>query len=326
MPLPTIALAGASGFIGSHIARELLARGYGVRGLVRDRERALRALPRDDRLKLIQGDVASDEAIAGLVAGAAACINAVGILRPEPAGQSFRKLHVDVPRRLARAAAPAGLRRIIHVSALGVGADARTDYLRTKFEGEQIIQRSGLDWTIFRPGLVHGPGSGFMELAAGWVRGTRQPWFFLPYFARGVVSSDVPLAAIRREPARVMPIAVEDVAWAIAQSLSNPDTVGEIINLVGPEELSWPELLEFIRDTVPGARRDLIPRGVPVEAAAIQARIAAKLGLGNLLPFDEGMAVMGSQDSTASPEKARLILNLSPRPFRESLRQYAARL
>jgi NADH dehydrogenase len=321
----TIAVAGASGFIGSHVTRELLARGFGVTALVRSREKAREKLPQGERLRLVQGDATDESATASLVSGAAACINCIGLLR-ESAGQSFRKLHVEAVRRLTAACAGAGVGRFVHFSALGVNADAKAPYQKTKWEGEQIVRRSGLEWTILRPGLVHGIGSGFMTTATGWVRGTAQPWFFLPYFARGVPSSDVPLAAIRREPADVMPIAVEDVAWAAAECLSNAESIGEIINLVGPERMSWPEMLEAVRDGVPHARGDLVPRGVPAEGAAVQARLARQLGLGGLLPFDEGMAIMGAQDSTASPEKARLLLNLAARPFRESFRTYCAKL
>jgi uncharacterized protein YbjT (DUF2867 family) len=321
----TIAVAGAGGFIGSHITRELIARGFGVTALVRNREKAREKLPHGERLRLVQGDATDEAALAGLVSGAAACINCVGLLR-ESAGQTFRRLHVEAVRGLTRACVSGGVRRFVQFSALGVNGDARAPYQKTKWEGEQIVRRSGLEWTILRPGLVHGQGSGFMATATGWVRGSTQPWFFLPYFARGVPSSDVPLASIRREPPEVMPIAVEDVAWAAAECLSNAESVGEIINLVGPERLSWPEMLEAIRDGVPHARADLLPRGVPAEAAAIQAKVAKQLGLGALLPFDEGMAIMGGQDSTGSPEKARLLLNLAPRPFRESFRTYCAKL
>jgi 2-alkyl-3-oxoalkanoate reductase len=89
----TVAIAGASGFIGSHIARELLSRGYAVTGLVRSRDTARETLPRDERLRLVQGDAGDEAALATLVAGAAACINCIGLLR-EGAGQTFRKLHV----------------------------------------------------------------------------------------------------------------------------------------------------------------------------------------------------------------------------------------
>jgi hypothetical protein len=77
---------------------------------------------------------------------------------------------------------------------------------------------------------------------------------------------------------------------------------------------------------VPGANEDLDPIGIPSEAAAIQARAAKHLGIGSLLPFDEGMAVMGALDSTANVDKARAQLGFDPRPFTSTMRAYAARI
>jgi NADH dehydrogenase len=214
----------------------------------------------------------------------------------------------------------------VQVSALGVSGEGKTEYQRSKFEGEQVVRRSGLAWTILRPGLIHGARSGFFQMAKGWVKGEKQPWFFLPYFTRGVVTSDVPLAAVRREPASVAPVAVEDVAWGAAESLERDEAVGEVINLVGPETMTWPELLVAIRDAVPGANSTLDPLGIPAEAAAIQARIAKAIGAGPLLPFDEGMALMGAIDSVSERQKARAILGFEARPFGPALRQYAGQI
>lgn len=321
----TIAVAGATGFVGRHAVRELLARGYSVRGLVRDREKSAKVLPRDERLRLIQGDVLDATSLAGLTAGAAACVNAIGLLR-ETGGQTFRKAHVDSTRALVGACREAGVPRFIQVSALGVSGHGATPYQKTKWEAEHLVAKSDLAWTILRPGLIHGPDGGVMAIAKGWVTGHRPPWFFLPYFARGVKSSDVPLAALRREPATVAPVAIEDVAWAIAECLDRPDTIGETFNLVGPEELTWPEMLRAIRDAVPGANPALEPLGIPSELAAMKARAAGAIGLGGLLPFDEGMARMGAADSTATLDKARAQLGFDPRPFRAALKSYAARI
>jgi len=259
------------------------------------------------------------------MAGATACVNAVGILR-ETWGSSFRAAHVQTTRALVGACREAGVGRFVQISALGVSDEGKTPYQQTKFEAEQVVRRSGLSWTILRPGLIHGSESGLMHIAKGWVTGSKQPWFFMPYFSRGVLTSGVPLAAIRREAAEVAPVAVEDVAIAVAECLARPDTVGEIYNLVGPETLTWPELLRAIQAAVPGANEDLDPLGIPSEAAAMQARIAKHLGIGGLLPFDEGMAVMGASDATASLDKARAQLGFDPRPFVATLRTYAARI
>jgi len=321
----TIAVAGATGFVGRYIVRELLARGHTVRALVRDREKARATLPRDERVQTVLGDPTDHAAALALVTGADGCINAVGILR-ETWGNSFRAAHVQTTRTLVAACREAGAQRFVQVSALGVSDEGTTAYQQSKYEAELLVRRSGLAWTILRPSLIHGRESGFMHLAKGWVTGSKQPWFFMPYFSRGVLTSGVPLAAIRREAAEVAPVAVEDVAAAAAECLARPEAVGEVYNLVGPETLTWPDLLRAIQAAVPGANLDLDPIGIPSEAAAAQARIAKHLGIGPLLPFDEGMAVMGATDSTASPDKARAHLGFDPRPFTTSMRAYASRI
>jgi len=327
-PTPhTIAVTGASGFLGRAVVSELLARGHHVRGLIRSKTNASK-LPSSPNLRLIEADILSPDshALAGLVAGVHACINTIGLIR-ESAGQTFRKIHVDATRHLVNACREAGVKRFIQVSALGVGPEGKAEYQKTKYEGEQIVRKSDLDWTILRPSLIHGPGSSFIQLAKGWCSGNKQPWFFLPYFSRGRLSSEnVPAAAVYREAASLQPVAVEDVAWAAAECLKREDAIGEVYNLTGPETLTWPELLDFMCETIPGSNHALNPLGIPAEAAAIQAKAAKAIGIGKLLPFDEGMAHMGAQDSTGSFDKAKLQFGFSPRPFRESFKTYAAKI
>lgn len=319
------AVTGASGFVGRHIVQELLSRGWSVRALVRQREKARSVLPRDERLTLVVGECTDAGALASLVQGCSAAINSIGIIR-EAGGNTFQKIHVDAVRELVAACRAAGVERYVQISALGVWDEGPAAYQKTKFEGEQIVRRSDLAWTILRPSLVHGLGSDFLRMAKGWVTGEKQPWFFLPYFTRGTPSSRVPLAALKRETPKVQPVAVEDVAWAAAESLEREAAIGEVYNLVGPDVFTWPQMLRIIRDAVPSSDSTLEPLGVPAEIAAAQAMIASKVGLGSLLPFDAGMAQMGALDSTASLDKARADLGFNPRPFEKTLKSYAAAL
>ncbi|MFN0133695.1 MAG: NAD(P)H-binding protein [Phycisphaerales bacterium] len=325
MPDLTIAVTGATGFVGRCVVRELLSRGWHVHALVRDHAKAAATLPRNDRLRLVAGDVATPAALAALVAATSACVNTIGIIR-ETGSATFQRAHVDATRGLIDACRDAGTRRFVHISALGVRDHAPTRYQQTKFTAEQLLRRSGLDWTILRPSLIHGPEGEFIRLAKGWASGGKPPFFFLPYFVGGGLASDVPLAPLKRDAASVQPVAVEDVARAVAAAIERPDAIGEVYNLVGPETLTWPDVLTAIRDAVPGSRPDLEPRPIQSEHAVIAAIAAKAVGLGSLLPFDAGMATMGAEDSTAEADKARIDLGLAPAPFRAALAGYAGRI
>src|SRR5205085_3175227 len=103
---------------------------------------------------------------------------------------------------------------------------------------------------------------------------------FLPYFARKQLDTSVPAGRVDWIAPSVQPVAVEDVAFAFGAALERPESIGEIFNLVGPEVLKWPEMLEFFRDTLPGTNKALNPWFVPGEHAAIMATVAKALGLG----------------------------------------------
>jgi NADH dehydrogenase len=323
----TVALTGASGFVGRTLTRELLRRGFRVRALVRERDRARDTLPvHNPGLSLVMGDALDARSPSELVEGADACINLIGILRQEPGGRTFAELHTDTTRALVQACLASGTRRFVQMSALGVSGDADCEYRRTKWAAELLVRHSGLDWTIFRPGLIHGPESGFIQSAAEWASGQSPPYLFLPYFTRREHDDRVPAGPTRTITPRVQPVAVEDVAAAFAECLNRPESIGEIYPLVGPETLTWPRILTLVRDHVPGSNRSLVPWGIPSEVAAAVAKLAAAAGLAGLLPFDHGMAVMGGQDSTAGLDKVRAELGLEPRPFTPTFIAYAPRV
>ncbi|MGD9690459.1 MAG: NAD(P)H-binding protein [Phycisphaerales bacterium] len=325
----TVALTGASGFVGRQMVRTLLKDGYAVRALVRDAEKARAVLPPDAALTTIRGSTDSAESLRELVLGSDACIHLVGIIR-ESGRDTFRSAHVESTRRVLDACrgttTSAAVRRYVHMSALGVHPEG-TPYQRTKFEAEQLVRRSGLDWTIFRPGYIHGPDGELTGMIRQWCSGAKQPFFFIPYFARDEkIFTDALLPTIRLSPAVVAPVSVRDVCRAFVESLRRPATFAEIYNLVGPQNLSFKAMLEWWRDHLPHAEQSLSCVGVPASAASIQARVAKLIGLGNLLPFDEGMPLMAAEDATADLTKLRADLGFEPEAFEPAAARYVSSL
>jgi len=314
-------VSGATGFVGRSVVRALLERGWSVRALVRDPTKARAALPVHDALTLVEGDVLAPGVAAELVRGASAAVNCIGIIRERPGGETFRRLHVQATRALCEAASGASVRRFVQISALGVHDEGVAEYQRSKAEGERIVRASGLAWTILRPGMIHGPAGELTRLARAWASGRAAPFVFMPYFTR-IVPGSSPLRP-KFESARLQPVWVEDVARAVCESLEREEAEGEVYNLTGPETVTWPELLEFVRNRVPDAKPGQRAVGLPAPLAAAKARALGALGLGQLLPFDAGMALMAQDDSVAAPHKARTHLGLEPTPFREAFAGYA---
>lgn len=322
-----VAVAGATGFVGRYVVAELIARGHTVRALVSDRTSA-GALPRAGVTR-ITGNPQDSAAVAEFLSGASACVNLVGILREFRApgvARTFRDSHQGVTRNLVQGCEAAGVTRFVQLSAIGVRANGVSEYQSSKWEAEQIVRRSSLDWTIFRAALIHGPESEFVKVVTGWLGGHKAPWVFLPYFVGVTEDTRVPLGSVTHVDPTVAPVSVQDVARAVVASLANDAAVGEVYNLCGSETLSWPEMLRHMRDHVPGANGELEPHGIPAPLAACKAMIASRLGLGAFLPFDEGMARMGAENSTASLDKFKADFGFTPAPFRESFETYAETL
>ena len=187
----TIAVAGATGFVGRHVVAELVRRGHTVRALVRDTAKAGEAFAGvSDRSRVVsvQTDSISRESAHRLVDGAQACVNCIGILR-EQQGQRFEALHVAATRALVEACeaqldSEGGFERFIRISALGVSPDGRAAYERTKAEGERLVRRSDLPWTIFRPSAILGEGGELTDMLRQWAKGKIPPYVFMPYFTR----------------------------------------------------------------------------------------------------------------------------------------------
>lgn len=317
----TVAVTGATGFVGRHVVRELVGRGWRVKGLTRSAEKPGPMLP--SGVEVVEGDVTDRSVVDRLVSETQAVIHLVGIIRERPGGQTFQRMHVQATRTVVEAAKQAGVRRYVHMSAFGVNDEGRCEYQRTKWEAETIVRRSGLDWSIFRPGLIHGPGGEFTELMMGWARG-KGPMSIMPFFKRAVVEEEVPFGMTRYEEPTVAPVFVQDVAACFADALDDERTIGEVFHLTGSEALPMRRLYSIVRESTPGAAEKVRIVAIPADVAARGAMAATLLGLGQLLPFDAGMAIMGGEDAVGCSTKAERAFGRALRPFSETFRSYVS--
>ncbi|MEP7298995.1 MAG: complex I NDUFA9 subunit family protein [Burkholderiales bacterium] len=221
-----ILILGGTGFVGRSVCEQLVERfGAGSAQIIVPsrhpaRAKHLQLLP---TVRLVPADVHDEAQLCALVQGCDAVINLVAILHGSAA--DFERAHVALPRALARACAARGVKRVVHVSALGVGPSAPSHYLRSKTAGEAALAAAGLALTILRPSVIFGEHDRFLNLFA-----TLQAVFPI-----------VPLAGAQ---ARFQPVWVQDVAAAIVACLDRPESIGKTCECAGPQVFTLKELVQ----------------------------------------------------------------------------------
>ena len=159
-----VTVFGGSGFLGRHVVRRLCQEGSIVRVVGRDPERAMFLKPFGDVGQVVPwaADVADKSTVERALAGADAAINLVGILF-ERGQRSFARVHAEGAGNVARAAAACGVKRLVHVSALGADANSEANYARSKAEGESQVRAAYSRAAILRPSVVFGPEDDFFN-------------------------------------------------------------------------------------------------------------------------------------------------------------------
>jgi NADH dehydrogenase len=248
-----VTIFGGSGFIGRYLVQRLAERGARIRVAVRrpDDGLFLKTMGEVGQIDLMQANLRDAESVARAVAGADAVVNLVGILYQSGA-QRFADLHVRGAGQAAAAAAKAGVKRFVQVSAIGADPASAAEYGRTKAAGEAAVRAAFPGATVVRPSIVFGPEDDFINRFAAMAR-------LLPA-----------LPLIGGGKTRFQPVYVGDVADAIARILDDPATAGRTYELGGPTVYTFKELMALIlRET--GRRRLLLP--VPYPLAMLQAAI-----------------------------------------------------
>jgi NADH dehydrogenase len=306
-----ILVLGGGGFIGRYVIDRLVAR---VASVVvptrrRDRIKELIVLP---TAEVIEADVHDTAALGRLVSDCDAVINLIGILhgdRPPTSsgsyGSKFLQAHVELPRRIVAACERYGVRRLLHMSALGADPRGPSMYLRSKGDGERVVQSSSvLETTVFRPSVVFGREDRFLNVFARMAR-----W--------------LPVLAIGRPDARMQPVWVADVATAIVNTLDHVETYGRTYELCGPRIYTLRELVQFAAHAS-GHPRPVL--GLPDPAANMMAWIFERLPGDPVMSRDNLDSLKVDSVASRQPYWPAPELGIHPTPMEPEAVQYLAGL
>jgi uncharacterized protein YbjT (DUF2867 family) len=228
-----IVVTGGTGFVGRAIVQKLLSAGHEVRVLTRPHRPTHTPLITHERLTYLPTDLNQADQIAARCQGADAVIHLIGIIH-ETAATSFAQAHRETTRAVLSGAKAAGVPRYLHMSALGTRPHARARYHQTKWEAEELVRASGLNWTIFRPSLIFGRGDGFVTLFARLLT--------FPCNALNLYT----FPRLGGGHSLFQPIAVGEVAQAFVESLRLDATARQTYDLCGRERLTLTTILQQI--------------------------------------------------------------------------------
>ena len=226
-----ILLIGGNGFVGRVIAAQLQLAGYSVL-IPTSHLGAARELRMLSKVHVEEADIHEFDQLQGLcerIKPNGAVINLVGVLHDKPAkpyGKVFKAAHVELPKNIMTAMQLHGLKRYLHMSALGADSQGPSMYQRSKGDGEAAVKASSLDWTIFRPSVIFGNQDQFINL-----------------FSK--LTKLFPAMPLANYQAKFQPVSVDDVASAFVKSLSMPQTIHQTYDLVGPTVYTMKEIVEF---------------------------------------------------------------------------------
>ncbi|HEX8913266.1 MAG TPA: complex I NDUFA9 subunit family protein [Humisphaera sp.] len=301
----TVFVTGGSGFVGSAVIDELVGRGYTVRALVRGRP-----IPdRGGKVAPVKGELTDPAALDRGIAGCDAVVHLVGIIAEVPSkGVTFERVHFEGTKAVVDAARRNGVKRHVQMSAMGTRPDAVSAYHQTKWKAEEYVRASGLDWTILRPSMIHGPKGEFMQMEAAWARKAKLPYLFMPYFGLGATGFG--------GSGKLQPVYVGDVARAFADALEKPGTIGQTYDVGGADVMDWPTMHKTVARIITGKSRLALP--IPAWYAGLLTHVAPAA----LLPFNRAQVQMAREDNVGDNGPLERDFGWKPRGFEETVEAY----
>ena len=287
--LMTVLVTGATGLLGRQVVQRLLDTGQEARVMVRrpGSERVFATPPTD----VCYGDVGNPDAIAEACRDISEIVHLVAVIRGNP--RQLDAVNRQGTANVVAAAKAAGsVRRFVHVSAVGAADNPRLRYLHSKWMGEQEVIRSGLPYVILRPSLIFGPGDEFTTAVAALVRALP----ITPVIGSG--------------HNRLQPIHVADVARCVAAAASGNLRGSRVVDIGGPEQLSYNEIIAIVAETL-GRRRLRV--SVPLWTVGLP--VALMETLTPRPPINRAMLQLITLRNVAQPHSVADVFGFRPRPI-----------
>jgi NADH dehydrogenase len=294
----SVFLTGGSGFVGGYVSRRLLERGHRVQALVRDPDGS--ADLRLSGAELVRGDITDPSGLERVAEGCDVVVHLVGIIRERPPTATFESVHTRGTLAIVDAAKSAGVKKFVHMSALGAHPGG-TPYQRTKFEAEEIVRRSRIPHVIFRPSIIVGVGGEFVRLLLRMLR----------------LSPVAPIVGDGRY--RLQPVAVEDVAEAFVQGAERDDLQDLCFELGGPHKLTYNRVLEILCEEF---RLRRLKWHVPAGLVRPLVDLASNWRLPTPVSSDEVSMLFEESIIPGEKNVLREVFGLEPRSFRSVLQTY----
>lgn len=292
-----VLVAGAEGFLGSHLLPRLTGRGHLVRATWMDIDGpGRRTSPGVDWREV---DLTRREQVEGLAEGCDVVVHLAGLFS-RAGGQALARIHGTGTRYLLDEAGRAGVDRFIYVSVLGArpGAD---DYLGTKFDAETAVLTSNLPSVILRPSVIYGPDDRFTSTIVRLLR-------TLPVFPM-----------VGGGQFAVQPLAVEDMTDALAQCVEREDLDGRQFELAGPDRLEFREIVRYVADALE-LRRPRVP--IPNVLVDMAATCGRWLGMPTPFATEQFEILMSGSVLSTTVNPLLTVFFVKPLPFRDAVADY----
>ena len=293
-----VLLIGGTGYVGDVMRRRLRDAGHDVTLVVRSADRSA-ALKRDG-FAIVEGDATDAKALRAAVQSAApqVVINLVAIIREEK-GVTFEALNYGASVNAIDAASAAGVPRFIQMSALGAHDNPDYPYHFHKWRAEEYLRQSGLQWTIFRPSIIFGPG---------------EKTQFVSQLADIVRSAPV-IPVVGDGSSRFQPVHLNDVADSFERAVRDVSTAGETYDLGGAEVLTYEEILDACAEALGKRKRKVhVPVALMMPAAAVMGAIPFITA-----PVTTDQLKMLKLDNTTSANAVPHLVGHPPIPFRGNI-------